>query len=248
MQAAARALALDPESRMAADLVTSLMLEPPAHYPATLRAQLDANDVAEQRQQSRVALGSFAAVLGFLAVAAGSGVQSWTLLGAIAGLSLALAAVAYLGWRREITSRQMLYITCANALLVALMSRMFGSLLIAPAVTCIMALSLTSYPQNIGRPRLVLAILLASWIAPVVLEWAGLIGRTWHVIDGAIVSTSPMFHVGGMPTVAVLVFANLLTIFELGGFAHKLALARRDAQRQLQIQAWHLQQLLPRQS
>ena len=56
------------------------------------------------------------------------------------------------------------------------MSRMFGSLLVAPAVTCIMALSLTSYPQNIDRARIVIAILVTSWLVPVILEWTGVIG------------------------------------------------------------------------
>jgi hypothetical protein len=129
--------------------------------------------------------------------------------------------------------------------LVALMSRMFGSLLIVPAVTCIMALSITSYPQNIDRARLIIAILITSWIVPVILEWQGVISRTWWVVNGSIVSTSSMFRIGGDATVLLLVFANVLTILVFGRFANKLATSRRDAQRQVEIQAWHLQQLLP---
>ena len=54
-----------------------------------------------------------------------------------------------------------------------------------------------------------------------------------------------MFQIGGTPTIALIVFANVVTILVLGEFANKLARSRRDAQRQVQIQAWHLQQLLP---
>ena len=57
-----------------------------------------------------------------------------------------------------------------------------------------------------------------------------------------------MFEVGGTATVTLLVFANVLTIVVFGRFANKLAMSRRDAQRQVEIQAWHLQQLLPKQS
>ena len=125
---------------------------------------------------------------------------------------------------------------------------MFGSLLIAPAVTCIMALSFTSYPQNIDRARAVVAMLVASWLAPVALEWTGVLQRTWRVANDAIVTTSSMVQIGGTPTVMLIVFANILTIIVFGVFANKLAMSRRDAQRQVETQAWHLQQLLPRQT
>ena len=209
---AGRALALDPKSHEAADLVTMLILEPPKEQPAALREQLMASEIAVQRRQGRVALGSFAAVIGFLAVSAWNGITDWTLLAMLFGLSVLHGSVAFIIWRREMSSREILLVSCGNALLVALMSRMFGSLLIAPAVTCIMTLSLTSYPQNIDRARIVIAIMVTSWLMPVILEWTGVIGRTWSVVGGAIVSTSSMFRIGGTATVTLLVFANVLTI------------------------------------
>jgi serine/threonine-protein kinase len=245
MQSAGRALALDPKSREAADLVTTLILEPPREQPAALRQQLLASEVAVQRRQGRVALGSFAAVFVFLVAAAWNGVTDWKMLAVMLAMTVVLASVAFIVSRRQASSREMLGVTIANLTFVALVSRMFGSLLIVPAVTCIMALSLTSYPQNIDRARVVIAIIVTSWIVPVILEWQGVISRTWWVIDGAIVSTSSMFHIGGDATVLLLVFANVLTILVFGRFANKLATSRRDAQRQVEIQAWHLQQLLP---
>jgi eukaryotic-like serine/threonine-protein kinase len=248
MQAAGRALALDPKSRDAADLVTTLILEPPLEQPAALQQQLVASEVAAQKRQGRVALGSFAAVIAFLAASAWNGITDWTMLAVILALTIVLASVAVVVARREMSSREMLWVTIGNLTLVTLMSRMFGSLLIAPAVTCIMALSLTSYPQNIDRAKLVIAILITSWLVPVILEWQGVISRTWWVVDGQIVSTSSMFRIGGNATVLLLVFANVLTIFVFGRFANKLAMSRRDAQRQVEIQAWHLKQLLPQQA
>jgi eukaryotic-like serine/threonine-protein kinase len=245
MQAAGRALALDPKSRDAADLVTTLILEPPKEQPLALRQQLIASEVAVQRRQGRVALGSFAAVIAFLAASAWNGITDWTMLAVMVLLTAVLASIAFVVSRREVSSREMLCVTIGNLTLVALMSRMFGSLLISPAVTCIMALSLTSYPQNIDRARIVITILIASWLVPVILEWQGVISRTWWVVDGQIVSTSSMFRIGGNATVLLLVFANVLTILVFGRFANKLAVSRRDAQRQVEIQAWHLQQLLP---
>jgi serine/threonine-protein kinase len=248
MQAAGRALALDPKSRPAADMITSLMLEPPKEHPAALREQLLASEIAQQRAQGRVALGSFGAMIVFFAASAWNGITDWALLGILLAVTLVLSWTALVVSRRAMTSREILFLTVANAVLVSLLSRGFSSLLLAPAVTCIMALSLVSYPQNIDRARVVMSILIASWLVPIVLEWTGVLQRTWWIAGDTIVVKSSMFEVGGMPTLTLLVFANLLTIVVLGLFANELAMSRRDAQRQVQIQAWHLQQLLPRQS
>jgi hypothetical protein len=245
MAAAGRALALNPESREAADLITTLMLEPPREHPRALRAELDASAIAVQLRQGRVAMLSFLAVFAYLAFSAWNGLYSWPLLGGLAAFTLVLAIVAFQVSRRAMSAREMLLVTCGNALLVALLSRTFGSLIIVPGVTCVMALSLTSYPQNIDRPGLVISLLVASWILPVSLEWAGVLAPTWEVLDGAVVSTSSLIRIGGAPTSALLVFAHVATIVVIGLFAHALAASRRDAQRQVEIQAWHLRQLLP---
>ena len=130
-------------------------------------------------------------------------------------------------------------------MLAALLSRAFGPLIVAPAVTCVMAVSLTSYPQLIDRANIVIPLLVASWLAPVGLEAAGLLDATWRVTDGAVVSTSALIRIGGASTSALLVVANVITIVVVGLFANALARSRRTAHRQLEIQAWHLRQLLP---
>ena len=61
MQAAGRALALDPESHDAAALVTRLMLEPATRLPPELEEELSASEARVQRRQSRVATLSFIA-------------------------------------------------------------------------------------------------------------------------------------------------------------------------------------------
>ena len=119
------------------------------------------------------------------------------------------------------------------------------SLIIAPAVTCIMALSLTAYPQNIDRGRLVIGLLVTSWMLPVLLEWLGVLAPSWEVVHGAVISHSAMLSLSGKGTGALLFTTNIMTIIVFGVFANKLAMSRRDAMRQTEIQAWHLRQLLP---
>jgi serine/threonine-protein kinase len=245
MQSASRALALDPKSREAADIVTSVILQPPAEHPPALREHLVASELTVQRRQGRVALGSFSAIVVFLVLAALNGITDVWIFAGIAAYTVILASVAVQISKRELSTREMVYVTIGNAALVALMSRIFGSLIVAPAVTCIMALSLTSYPQNIDRGRFVITTIVASWLLPVFLEIAGILQPTWRVVEGAIVSTSPMVEIGGTATVALIVVTNVMTIVVFALFANQLAMSRRDAQRQVEIQAWHLRRLLP---
>jgi len=245
VQSAGRALALDPKSRAAADLITRLMLEPPAEQPAGLREQLLQSEIAAQKRQGRVASGSFFAIIAFLGLAAWNGLHDWLMLAILAGFTILLASAAFVVSRRKMSSREILIVTLGNAALVAMLSRMFGSLLLVPGVTCVMMLSLTSYPQNIDRARFVITTLVLSWIIPVVLEWLGILTPTWRVVDNAIISTSSMVRIGGTATFMLMVFANIMTIAVFGLFANRLAVSRRDAQRQVEIQAWHLRQLLP---
>jgi hypothetical protein len=58
-----------------------------------------------------------------------------------------LAAVSRVVSRRPARPFEMLALGAANACLAALLSRVFGPLLLVPAVTCVMAVSLTSYPS-----------------------------------------------------------------------------------------------------
>jgi serine/threonine-protein kinase len=245
VRAAGRALALDPESREAAELVTRLILEPPREQPAALRAQLAASDQATQRKQARAAAASFGAIFAFLAVAAWSGLDNWRLMAIIAAVTAAMAAAAIRFSRRPARSREMMFVAAGNACLVALLSRTFGPLIVIPGVTCVMAVSLTSYPQLIERAWIVIALLVASWLAPVALEYLGVLDQTWKIVDGRIISMSTLIGINSSSTVGLLIFAHVATIVVIGMFANALATSRRNAQRELEIQAWHLRQLLP---
>ena len=58
------------------------MLEPPKEHPEALREQLLASEIAVQRRQGRVALGSFArADLVSSPMVAWNGITDWALLG-----------------------------------------------------------------------------------------------------------------------------------------------------------------------
>jgi len=245
IRSAGRALALDPESRDAATLITQLMLEPPKVHPPALAAVLAASDAKVQRRQGRAATMSLFAVLLFLGAAVLNGVRSVWWLAGLAAFTAALAALAFSASRHAARPREMWLVAVGNAALAALLSRLFGPLIVAPVATCVMAVSLTSYPQLMHHARIVIAMLLASWIGPVLLESLGVLESTWRVDEGRVVSTSSVIQIGGAPTTALLIGANLLAITVIGLFANALARSRHAAQRDVEIQAWQLRQLLP---
>ncbi len=245
VRAAGHALAFDPESRDAANLITHLMFEPPRELPQALRTELVASEIVTQRRQSRVAAVSFLAIVAFLAVIGSKGVRSWEQWLALGALTSVMGLAAWRLSQRNPVSNEMLFVAAGNAVLACLLSRAFGSLILVPAVTCVMALSLMSYPQLVDRVKTVLAVVVAAWLLPVCLEYAGVIERTWLVTEGEIRSTSTLVEIGGIRTELVLVALNVGAIVVIGLFANALARTRRDAQRTLEIQAWHLRQLLP---
>jgi serine/threonine-protein kinase len=246
MRRATRALALDQGSRAASDVITELMLAVPTEAPPDLRDHLAASETTAQRRQGRVATASFSLVFVFFALSAWNGLRSWSLLAGTSAYVLALALTAGLGIsRRRLSTREMTLVTVANSLLGAVISRAFGLLVISPVLCCITALSLSSYPQNIDRRWLIVGASVAGWLTPVALEWLHVLTPTWSVTNDAIVSVSPMIVMGGTSTVALLVLAHVIAIAAFALFANALARTRRDAQRQVESQAWHLRQLLP---
>jgi serine/threonine-protein kinase len=222
-----------------------LVLEPPREQPAELRAELDASLDRVQRRQARAANASFAAIGAFLVAAAWNGVTDWPVLCGIGAYTALLATVAFLVSRGGVGSRTMLFVVLGNAGLAALLSRVYGSLIVAPGVTCVMAVSLTSYPRLIDRGRIVIAILVASWVLPIALELAGALESTWHLDRDHIASMSQVVTINGASSRGLLVFANRPMTTISATFANALARSRRDAQRKLEIQAWHLRQLVP---
>jgi serine/threonine-protein kinase len=245
MRAAGRALALDPEWREAAELVTHLMLEPPRELPAELRAEIASADDVATRRHARVGATMFVALLGFLLATGVNGVVSWPLYGALCAFTVVLTLTALDASRRTVSLRATMIRIAAYAVFVTATSLTFSPLILIPGVVCIMTTSLTTYPQLIDRGRAVLAMLTVGWLAPVVLQLAGVLPATWWISGDELHAVSSMVVMTSTSTSALLVGGHVAMILVSGLYASSLARSRRAAQRDVQIQAWHLRQLLP---
>ena len=243
MRLAGRALALDPQAAEAAQLVTSLVLEPPVEMPPDLVRSIEREERAFHRVRSRQGAFTYLSLFALWLVIPFLHVKDWVSLIAFFAL-LALAATASSLATRNRTGRSSVAVTWVITTSVVLaFSRVAGPFMLTPIVVVVTMMSIVAVPAFRGRLLVVWAALAA--LLPVVLEWTGLIARTYHVEHGAVVTVSALFDMRSGFDEGTLVVTNVLFMMTAALVAIGLNRSRFSAQRELQIRAWHLRQLLP---
>ncbi len=243
IRAASHAFALDPGSSEAAHLVTALILEPPRTISPGLAARLVEIDARFMAQQWRSATLAYAVFFLFLPVLMWQGVRDWPV---VAGGYACIAAIVILGRsalsRRDVSAPLALAL---NTVFMILFARLYGPIFVLPGVLAVETFAWMSYPRFVDRPWLPMLLVAATLVIPIALEALGVLASTWHVRDGAIVTTSAALDLSRGATQIALVLIALATVVTAGVFSRALAKGRRDAQRDLEIQTWHLRHLLP---
>ena len=133
---------------------------------------------------------------------------------------------------------------CINAVLIGIVCRIVGPFIIAPTLVVTTMVAYAAHPR-LGRIHVVALILSAGVVVPWGLEIAGVIAPTYRFVDGSIVLGSPIIEFSAAPV--QLAFALLLVVFTtvVGVLSRGLARSQRDAARKLELQAWHLRQIVP---
>ncbi|HEX4421656.1 MAG TPA: serine/threonine-protein kinase [Kofleriaceae bacterium] len=244
VHAAGRALALDPASIEAADLLAALIVEPPRVLPPALVQSLDDTDRAATQLRARMSMIAFASIVPFIAVAPFVHVVSWPLLLGFFGSMAGMAVVSWLSYRRGL---QIGWISLVSTLVTTLLaSRLGGPFVLTPVITCGIAIGLSSFPRLAARPALLLAWIAVAVVAPVVLEVAGVFQRTWWYDGDTMRIQSAVLHGINRPLeTVVMLLAHIALIAMAGNVVRTTGRERRAAERRLHIQAWHLRQLLP---
>jgi serine/threonine-protein kinase len=246
MRAAGRALALDPESPGAAELLTALMLEPPAEPPPELKAALREADGQHVKRRARAAMFAYLGLASFLPIAAWNGIRQWPVVLGVVAVALSLTLFAAMIRRRPNRSfLEMLIYALGNATLLVMLTRMAGPFTFVPAIACFMTMTVMSYPAFVERPWALILTIVAAFTAPIALEHAGLLSTTWEMRDGGLLSLAGALELQGSSSATMVILASLATIMIAGIHSATVAKASRQAQHQLVTQAWHLRQLLP---
>jgi hypothetical protein len=245
MRAAGRALALDPTAAEAADLVTRLMLEPPKETPAEVERQVERLDTESARAQGRLAAYSMIGYLAFVPILLWTGVRSMSFVVAFAALAIASGLQVWHLTRKDHISTRGIYINALiNAGLIAIVCRMVGPFIIAPTLVTTTLMAYAAHP-SFGRMGVVSGILAGAVAVPWALEALGVLDSTYRFAGGELVLSSPVLTFSAVPV--SLAFAALLVILVVvvALLTRVLAVRQRDAARMLEMQAWHLRQIVP---
>ncbi len=247
MRAAGRALALDPTATEAGDLVTRLMLEPPKEAPIEVEAALAAHDTETAREQGRLGVIAMAGYLAFVPILLWTGVRDLTLIPIFAIVAILSGFQMYLLTHRKRIEPSGIYLNaCINAVLIGIVCRMVGPLIIAPTLVTTTIVAYAAHPQ-LGRVHVVAVILASAVAIPWLLEVVGVLEPTYQVIRGSIVLTSPTIRFSPGPVQAAFVVLLIVLPAIVGVLSRGLAKRQRDAARKLELQAWHLRQIVPSQ-
>jgi hypothetical protein len=132
-----------------------------------------------------------------------------------------------------------------NFMLAVVVSRLAGVFVLTPILICGAMLALAGSPAIVRRPWVLFAWVAGTVLVPVGLEWIGVFDPTWQITEHAIEIRSATFS-GTGPIVSVsLLIANLVVLGMLCWYALALARSTRNAQRELLMQTWQLEQLVP---
>jgi serine/threonine-protein kinase len=244
MREAGRAIALDPKSAAAAELVGRLMLEPPREVPAEVEEHVNTIEGQVAHSKVRMMVWAMCAFLSVIPAVLVIGVRH-TLALVIFTLVVVIniALTAHFARRDRVPSRRTtLASVIAFSVVVVVMSRVFTPFLLAPSVTAIAVLLFVADPRTPWR--FVTALLTTAAIAPWLLELAGLVPRTIRAVDGDLVMHLDIAYVHFPASEVAIALYVIISIALCGILASQLGLRQRETLRAVELQAWHLRQLV----
>ncbi len=243
MRRAGRALALDPQSEAAAELVSTLLLEPPPKLPPDLERGLAEQEIHLNRDRSRKGILMYLSVFLLLPFTLVQDIKNWPFVVAFYTV-LGIAALASVRFAK--TGRPLVTVVLGiNLALSVLFSRIASPFVLTPLMTCAALAAITAIPWVNRRTWVVVTWATPATSLPIAAEWLDLIPRTWTIGNGMMVIVSDVVRSHGVVTEIALVFSNLLFTIVIALFVLMITRRRRVAQQQLYVQAWHLRQLLP---
>ncbi len=245
MREASRAFALDPTNTDAADIISRLVLEPPAEIPRAAIEEADAERGRARQRVLRFAGFTYSSIIGILAILFMFPVRhAWPIVSTMACLA-AMSALYFALSRKPLPMRTPAFalILVMNTLTMTVAGWIFGPMLILP-IFIVGALAGFVMAPAAYHPAIVVASHAFAFLFPVVLEVLGLTPSTWAVEGGRLVLTPYSLDLTPVGTTLFLVgsvfaqFANTTAIglSERRGQEHALD--------RVHAQSWHLKQLM----
>lgn len=242
-----RAVALDPESEAALELLVTLLTQPPKEAPReVLHAIETARRESQRRMLPRVALIYTLSWLVVLPLQAYFGILDGKLIAlpivawSVAGLGV-LAAYRFFGQAQ----RLLMYQIVAASIALALTSVLFGALVLLPTMV-VMSTMGTMLITRRDRRSLVFACNGLALLVPTAMAWLGIHPVT-HAVEGdrTLLIGVAAFAISHDGAFAILTVMHVALFIVGAKFAAQYRDALGAAETKIEVQAWQLRQLVP---
>jgi eukaryotic-like serine/threonine-protein kinase len=245
MREAGRALALDPTHAPALEVMTRLLVEPPAEVPAEVQAAIDASMQNAARVEAASGIWGFSLYLMFVPFMLWMGVRDWWLLAGLIAVNLTLVARIWWVTRQARLRAIDAYVNLAiAALFLVLLGRTFGPLIFIPAMAALTVTVFVIYNQLV-RPLPVLCITISAVVVPVTLEWLGVLPPSYAFEGNTIIVLPGLLDLPPQAT-PIALFLVAVTLIATPAFLFgRMRDAHLAAERRLRLVAWQLQQAVP---
>jgi serine/threonine-protein kinase len=246
MREAAAAIALDPALDGAAALVGRLMLDPPRTTPREVDEAIAADEVRTVKANARAGLWALIACLVFSPMLWWMAPHASGYLVAFTAMLVASGGFYFYAYHGQTPKPGLVII--GNAVMIALVARMFSPLLIAPGVAAVLAIAMVLTPRLsvLGSAFAVGSLYIAAAVAPMLLELLGVVSQTISIDRAGILLRAPAVGGAEGPAILVGVLYTVGLIIGACAMAHAMRARTRAAHRHLHVQAWQLRQLVPR--
>jgi serine/threonine-protein kinase len=237
-----QALGLDPGHKEAMRTLLRLLTEPPGDLPPGAREELAAQTRRKLRLRLRMAALGFMVWLLYLPVLLWVGVKSWPAFFAQVGAIIACILVATL-YQRKSHVELPYGMIAAVCLAVGTASLPFGPLVYLPLLAMATTMIIIFGPDRRRRDQ---ALIFSGLVvlAPLILEWTGVMPPSYEVRQGALCILPRTLDVGSGRAEPALALFNVVCLFTGGMVAARYRNLLNDAERRLHLQAWQLKQVV----
>jgi len=242
MREASRALALDPELDDAAALLARLMLEPPTTLPAGVEDALKSDMEGRIRDTARTIGPSLAAALMLVPGLVAARSVPYTVVSlAVFAMLVVMARTAL----RNPRAARMGPWLGAWSVIVVIVGLLFSPPFIGLSVAAVNAsVMTTTWTTGFRRSLVIYIVSVAAVMVPLALELVGVLPSTFEVVGRGMLFHAPGFVSGKslMYTYGIVYIVVVIAVAVM--IAHAVRAGEDRLRRALQMNAWHLAQLV----
>jgi serine/threonine-protein kinase len=225
-------------------MISRLMLEPPRKAPVEVDQRMAS--IADETTRRRSMLVAMFALgfLAFLPLLVWMGLRDTRVIIAFAALVAANGLYAFRVARKESPASVLqLYVSVLlNSLVIGTVSHMFTPFLVAPGIAAVSVMMFLSDPRM--QAKLIIPLVIAAVLGPWLIEVTGLVSPTVEAYGGNLLLRSPAVTVT-MPATSIALALFVTSMIGLAGLvAKRLGDTVNSSLRSVELQAWHLRQLV----